>query len=168
MNAAARAAATPWLDAEEQQAWRAYIDGTRRLLLQLEQDLKTAGVTHDDYGVLVVLSEAPDDRLRMSDLAQIAVESRSRLSHHIGRLESKGLVRREACEADKRGLYAVLTTEGRRLIESAAPHHVTGVRQWFFNALEPHELAVIGGAFARIAGRLTPEAEPEGCPGDRP
>lgn len=149
-----------WLDADEQTAWRAYLGGTRRLLAQLEQDLKSAGVSHDDYGVLVALSESPDDRLRMSDLAAQVVESRSRLTHHIGRLEAKGLVKREACEVDKRGLNAVLTEEGRRLIESTAPHHVAGVRSWFLDALEPSELAVLGPAFARISERLTAAMAP--------
>ena len=150
----------PWLGVEEQEAWRAFIDGSRRLLQQLELDHKAADVTPDDYGVLVVLSESPDGRLRMSELADVAVESRSRLTHHIGRLEAKGLVRREACEVDKRGLNAVLTAKGRRLIESAAPHHVAAVRSWFLDALEPGELAVIGRAFARIANRLTDAMEP--------
>jgi DNA-binding MarR family transcriptional regulator len=157
----------PWLDAHEQEAWRAYIVGTRQLLQQLDRDHKAAGVTPDDYSVLVALSESPDDRLRMSELAGVAVESRSRLTHHIGRLEAKGLVRREACEVDKRGLNAVLTPKGRRLIESAAPHHVTAVRSWFLDALEPDELDVIGRAFARIGARLDAATEPCAAEGDR-
>jgi DNA-binding MarR family transcriptional regulator len=120
------------------------------LLERLDQDLKSRGVTHDDYGVLVALSEAPGDRLRMAELALRSVESRSRLSHHIGRLESKGLVRRESCASDGRGLEAVLTPQGRAIIESIAPHHVVGVRSWFLDHLSAEELQVIGGAFSRI------------------
>lgn len=146
--------AAPWLDPVEQTAWRSFIAGSRRLLERLDQDLKAQGVTHDDYGVLVALSESNDDRLRMSELAATSVESRSRLSHHVGRLEARGLVRRESCPGDRRGLFAVLTPDGRRLIEAIAPHHVAGVRTWFLDHVTPEELAMIASAFARIDAAL--------------
>ena len=121
-------AAVRWLTDQEQRAWRAYINGTRRLLDRLERDLKVHGLSHDDYGVLVALSESEGGRLRMAELADQSVESRSRLSHHIGRMEAAGLVRREQCPNDRRGFFAVLTPEGRALMEETAPHHVAGVR----------------------------------------
>lgn len=127
--------------------------------MRLEQDLKVHGLAHDDYGLLVALSEAPDDRLRMADLADRLVESRSRLSHHIGRLEARGLVTREACPSDKRGLFAVLTQQGRSLIEETAPHHVTGVRDWFLDQVTPPELAAIASAFGRIDAVLGRSAD---------
>jgi DNA-binding MarR family transcriptional regulator len=161
----AEADATPWLSAGEQEAWRSFINGARRLIDRLEQELKAQGVSHDDYGVLVVLSEAPDDRLRMAELADESVQSRSRLSHHIGRLESRGLVRRESCPDDRRGSNAVLTDEGRQLIERIAPHHVTGVRRWFLDHVEPDELEVLRQVFRRIDDALGPDGR---CPGELP
>lgn len=139
-----------WLDPAEQAAWRSFISGTRRLLDQLERDLKVHGLTHDDYGLLVVLSEAEGQRLRMADLAAQSVESRSRLSHHVGRLEGKGLIVREACPDDGRGQFAVLTERGRVVMEETAPHHVAGVRAYFLDHLSRDELLAVGTAFTRI------------------
>ncbi len=146
-----------WLSDTEQQAWRRFISGAHRLFERLDQDLKALGLNHDDYGVLVHLSEADDDRLRMADLADLSVESRSRLSHHIGRLEARGLVARQSCPEDRRGSFAVLTPEGRALIERVAPTHVAGVRRWFIDQLTPDELETVAGVFTRIDEAL-------GCP----
>jgi DNA-binding MarR family transcriptional regulator len=151
-----------WLSEAEQQAWRRFINGTRRLMDQLERDLKTHGVSHDDYGILVALSEAEDGRLRMAELADQSVESRSRLSHHIGRMESKGLVRRESCPGDRRGFFAVITDEGRALMAETAPHHVAGVRAYFLDQIEPGELEVMARAFTRIDDTFGPVGR---CPG---
>lgn len=150
-----------WLTAAEQSAWRNYITGTRRLLDRLERDLKAHGISHDDYGLLVALSEADRGRLRMAELAERSVESRSRLSHHVGRLESAGLVRRESCPSDRRGAFAVLTAEGRTLMEKTAPHHVAGVRAHFLDQVRPDELVAISSAFARIAEAFAPTRDPE-------
>ncbi len=151
-----------WLSHEEQQAWRHFIAGSRRLLDRLERDLKAHGLSHDDYGVLVALSEADGGRLRMAELADQSVESRSRLSHHIGRLEAKGLVRRESCPDDRRGFFAVLTDSGRARMEETAPVHVAGVRAHFLDQLDGDELATIAAAFARVDEALGPE---DRCPG---
>jgi len=147
-----------WLTDGEQAAWRRFISGANRLLERLDQDLKAVGLNHDDYAVLVHLSEAPDGQLRMADLADLSVESRSRLSHHIGRLEAKGFVRRESCPNDRRGFFAVLTDEGREMIEHAAPIHVAGVRRYFLDQLSADELQTVATAFARVDDGL-------GCPG---
>jgi len=143
-----------WLDAEEQQSWRSFIAGSRRLGSRLDQDLKAEGLSHDDYGVMVALSEADNDRLRMAELAEMSVESRSRLSHHITRLESRGLVERENCPSDRRGTWAILTPAGRLLLEAIAPAHVEGVRRYMLDHLTRDELRVIGEAFARIDAAL--------------
>jgi DNA-binding MarR family transcriptional regulator len=148
----------PWLDDGEQRAWRRFICGTRRLLDRLDADLREHGVNHDDYAVLVWLSEAESGRLRMSELADRAVVSRSRLSRHVGRLEQRGLVRRESCPEDRRGSFAVLTDEGRDLMAATAPHHVSGVREFFLDHLTSEELALIGEAFGRIDNALGPIA----------
>lgn len=154
-----------WLSDAEQRAWRDFVNGARRLLDRLDHDLKAHGLTHDDYGVLVTLSEAADDRVRMAELADQSVQSRSRLSHHVGRLEARGLVRREACPNDRRGFFAVLTPKGRALLEATAPHHVTSVRTWFLDQVSTEELHVLARVFARIDVALGPEGR---CPGADP
>jgi DNA-binding MarR family transcriptional regulator len=152
---ATETSAVRWLDEREQEAWRHFVTGTHRLFERLDQDLKLHGLSHDDYGVLVALSESPGDALRMAELARRAVESRSRLSHHIGRLEARGLVERRACVEDGRGLLAVLTPQGRELIEQVAPHHVRGVRTWFLDHLSPAELELIGQALGKVDDAIT-------------
>ncbi len=86
----------------------------------------------------------------MAELADVSAQSRSRLSHHVGRLEKRGLVVRESCEEDRRGQWATLTTEGQRLLEAAAPHHVAGVREHLLDHLSPEELAILGNVFGRL------------------
>ena len=160
------AAAVPWLDGVEREAWRSFIETSRWVHEMLDRDLKAHGLTGDDYAVLVVLAEQPDRRLRMSDLAERVYESKSRLSHHIGRLEAKGLVRREACPSDRRGLNAVLTDEGAALLESSAPDHLRSVRRHFLDHFEPDELAMIATAFGAAAERLGELRGTGACPGD--
>lgn len=163
-STAATSTEVRWLTAPEQAAWRSFITGARRLTEQLDADLKAQGLNHDDYGVLVALSESEGDRMRMSDLAHHSVESRSRLSHHIGRLEARGLVARETCPEDRRGSFAVLTKVGRATIEELAPHHVAGVRAYFLDQLTPEELETVGRVFSRIEQALGPGA---GCLGEQ-
>ena len=140
-----------WLTPAELHAWKSIIHGTRHLFAALDHELKPHGLSGDDYGVLVALSEAPDDRLRMAELADLAAESRSRLTHHVGRLEARGLVERASCPEDRRGQFAVLTAAGRALLEQAAPHHVASVRALFLDHLTQAELATLGDVFARFS-----------------
>src|SRR3954449_10107653 len=98
-----------WLSPQEQRAWRAHLTAHRLLMHQLDRELQDTGLSINDYEILVNLSENPERRMRMSDLADATVQSRSRLSHQISRMESAGLVTRENCEDDRRGTYAVLT-----------------------------------------------------------
>jgi DNA-binding MarR family transcriptional regulator len=107
-----------------------------------------------DYEILVELSDAPHIRLRMTELADRTAQSRSRLSHQINRMESKGLVVREGCEGDKRGTFAVLTERGADIIGKVAPHHVTSVRQHFIDQLAPDRLAVLTDACEPVLDRL--------------
>lgn len=144
----------PWLDDAEQAAWRSVVAGTHRLVDLLDTELKAEGLSHDDYGVLVALSEAEGERLRMSELADAVVESRSRLTHHIGRMEKRGLVVRTSCPTDRRGSWAELTPIGRDAIERLAPHHVAGVRRWFLDHASPDELAVVAAVFGRVDGAI--------------
>jgi DNA-binding MarR family transcriptional regulator len=135
------AAPTRWLDIEEQQAWRAWLYSTTLLQDRLERDLThTAGVSTAYYEILVQLSEAPDRRMRMSQLADRCLASRSRLSHAVSRLEERGWVAREICAEDGRGQLAVLTDVGFAALETAAPIHVTSVRENLFDQLSPAQI----------------------------
>jgi DNA-binding MarR family transcriptional regulator len=139
-----------WLTPDEQQAWRATVHLSQLLMRQLDRDLNAHGLNGHDYEILVVLSEAPEHRLRMTELADATSQSRSRLSHQISRMEIRGLVRRDDCEGDKRGTFAVLTAEGMAAIERVAPHHVENVRRHFIDRLSPRQLEEIRDAFAPV------------------
>jgi DNA-binding MarR family transcriptional regulator len=143
-----------WLTAEEQEAWRAYLATSKLLFRQLDRDLNPFGLSGNDYEILVVLSEAPDHRLRMTDLADATAQSRSRLSHQITRMEAAGLVRRDTCPGDKRGLFAVLTGAGMATIERVAPYHVESVRRHFIDLLTPEQLDTLREGYAEINGHL--------------
>jgi len=126
----------PWLSAEEQRTWRAFVGATRLLFDQLDRELqRDAGMTHADYEVLVRLSEAPGRSLRMGELAERTGSSRSRLSHAVAGLERDGWVRRQRCPTDGRGAVAVLTEKGADALAGAAPGHVRGVRRHLFDQL---------------------------------
>ncbi|MEU3222295.1 MarR family transcriptional regulator [Streptomyces sp. NPDC006976] len=146
--------ATRWLSDAEQCAWRTHLDVSRLLMHQLEKDLQPFGLTNNDYEILVNLSESPDRRMRMSDLAGATLQSKSRLSHQITRMESAGLVRREHCESDRRGLFAVLTDEGAGTMRKVAPHHVASVRKHFMDLLTPDALAELHAALTPVAEHL--------------
>jgi len=144
-----------WLDASQQRDWRAYVEGSIRLTDLLDRDLKAKhGLTMAEYEILVRLSEAPDRRLRMAELAEVASQSRSRLSHTVSRLECKGLVARGTCGADKRGVNAELTDEGFAFLSKAAVDHVATVREFFVDVVDPADLVTIGRAFAAIAEQV--------------
>ncbi|MEU2511504.1 MarR family winged helix-turn-helix transcriptional regulator [Streptomyces syringium] len=145
---------TRWLSDEEQRAWRAHLEVSRLLMHQLERDLQPFGLTNNDYEILVNLSESEDHRMRMSDLATATLQSKSRLSHQITRMETAGLVRRENCESDRRGLFAVLTDQGWETMREVAPHHVASVREHFIDLLSPEDLKALHAALAPIAQRL--------------
>ncbi|MDQ1626164.1 MAG: hypothetical protein QOJ49_1662 [Actinomycetota bacterium] len=133
---------TRWLDAGEQQAWRAFIEASRLLLDQLDRELqRDSGIPHAYYEILVRLSEQPDRSLRMSELAERSQSSRSRVSHAVARLEEKGWVRREAIAHDKRGALAVLTDRGFAALAAAAPGHVEGVRTHLLDQLTRDQVA---------------------------
>ncbi|MEU9984918.1 MarR family transcriptional regulator [Streptomyces sp. NPDC050856] len=146
--------ATPWLTDAEQCAWRTYLDVNRLLTYQLEKDLQPFGLTINDYEILVNLSESAERRMRMSDLAAATLQSKSRLSHQITRMENAGLVRRENCESDRRGLYAVLTDQGMETMHKVAPHHVESVRSHFIDQLSPEALGQLHAALTPVAEQL--------------
>ena len=151
-----RAADDPrWLTADEQAAWRAYIRLAKMLLRQLDRDLHPFGLTSNDYEILVELSESPDHRLRMTELADLTAQSRSRLSHQVTRMEARGLVHRDACAGDKRGMFAVITPRGLATIERVAPYHVDSVRRHFMDQVSPEHLGLLTEAFKPALESLT-------------
>ena len=146
---------TRWLSQAEQQSWRAYIEGSLRLYERLDRELRQAhGLSMAEYEVLVRLSEAPDHRIRMAELAEHANQSRSRLSHTVSRLERAGLVVRDTCPSDRRGVFAVLTELGYDKLREAAHTHVTGVREHFVDLIPPEDFAVIGRSMGVVARKL--------------
>ncbi|MFD4835588.1 MarR family transcriptional regulator [Streptomyces sp. SID4919] len=146
--------ATPWLTDAEQSAWRTHLEVNRLLQHQLERDLQPFGLTINDYEILVNLSESDDHRMRMSDLAASTLQSKSRLSHQITRMENAELVRRENCESDRRGLFAVLTEHGLVTMRKVAPHHVASVRRHFIDLVPPGDLEQLHKSLAPIAEHL--------------
>ena len=138
--------ATRWLDADEQRAWRAWLYSWMLLDDRLDRELtRQTGISHAYYEILVQLSETEGRQLRMSELAERCLSSRSRLSHAVSRLEERGWVRRQVCAEDGRGQLAVLTDEGFAALEAAAPVHVESVRTHLFDQLSPEQVAAMRG-----------------------
>lgn len=136
---------TRWLSEDEQRYWRSWISANLLLRDRLGRDLQEqCGLTLADYEIMVRLSESEGRQLRMSDLAEVTMSSRSRLSHQIDRMQKAGYVTREECAADRRGYWAVLTDEGFRTLEEAAPMHVDSVRRRIVDVLTPEEFAEFG------------------------
>lgn len=149
-----------WLDSEQQRYWRTFLNGSWSLLNALERDLEeTTGLSMSEYEVLVRLSEAEDRSLRMSQLADQVVASRSRLTHTVRRMEGAGLVARRASASDRRGVDCVLTDTGFDRLAAAAPHHVASVRARLVDVLPPEEFAQLGDIFERIAVALAEHSD---------
>jgi DNA-binding MarR family transcriptional regulator len=129
-----------------------------RLLLDLRigRDLAGAGLSEPDYDVLSTLTEVPDTAWRANELAARLLWSSSRLAHHIGRMERRGLVTRGSCDDDRRGAVVSITAQGRSVLERAAPGHVDSVRRNFVDLLTPDEVETL----ARIADKVVARLEP--------
>ena len=136
-----------WLSETEQHAWRSVLQMQAALSARLNRDLlERSNISDADYSVLVNLSEAPDGRQRAFELARQIRWEKSRLSHHLTRMQKRGLVRREECLTDARGAFVVITDEGRTTIRAAAPGHVESVRRFFVDVLSPEQLATLATA----------------------
>jgi DNA-binding MarR family transcriptional regulator len=144
-----------WLTADEQRAWRTYLRLNSllpaRLNRQLQQD---SGLTLPEYEVLVQLSEAPQQRRRPFQICEALNWEQSRLSHQLTRMQHRGLVAREECEADGRGAFVVLTATGADAIQSAAPGHVAAVRRLVFDRLGDDQRAAFEQACSTIIEAL--------------
>ncbi|WP_280274386.1 MarR family winged helix-turn-helix transcriptional regulator [Nocardia wallacei] len=145
-----------WLSSAQQRAWRAYMDGGQRLMAQLNRQLQRDNdLSLAEYRILVLLSESPDHSLRMSDLADGVLSSRSRLTHQIRRMEAQGMVRRTSAEEDGRGVRAHLTEVGMTRLRTAAPGHVNAVRRDFIDLLTPDQIRVLGEVFELVEKELS-------------
>lgn len=143
---------TRWLSADEEQAWRAFRRLLTTLPARLARDLAAdTGLSMTDYEVLSTLSEKPERRWALKDLAAKMEWSRSRLSHHTTRMQERGLIDREPDPDDARGCLLVLTDSGYQVLDRAAPFHLDSVRERFIDHLDPAELALLGELSTRIA-----------------
>src|SRR5215213_10830180 len=139
------------LDPEELAAWRGMLRAHAELVRELDAELARA---HDmplsSYEVLLFLNDSDQGRMRMSELADSALLSRSGLTRLVDRLERQGLLKRERCESDARGLFAEITLEGRRVFDAARHTHLDGVRKLFVDRFSREELRTFGGLWAKL------------------
>ncbi|MGN8247403.1 MarR family winged helix-turn-helix transcriptional regulator [Cellulomonas soli] len=150
-----------WLDDEQQQHWRAFRDGTARLMAVLAHELEQAsGLSLHEYEVMVRLSEAPGRTLRMSEIAEGLAHSRSRLTHTVRRMEDAGLVSRQPCAEDARGVNCTLTETGWQALVAAAPAHVHSVREHLVDRLTAEQFRALGTAMDVVRAALV---APEGA-----
>jgi DNA-binding MarR family transcriptional regulator len=144
-----------WLTAEQQQHWRSFRSGAARLIAVLDHELEAqSGLSTHEYEVLVRLSERPGRTMRMSELADGVVHSRSRLTHTIRRMEAAGLVGRTPCAEDARGVNCTMTALGWSRLVAAAPGHVQSVRDHLVDVLTPAQFAALGEAMQVVADRI--------------
>ena len=139
------------LSEREEHAWWALQFMQMRLEAELARQLTAeSGLSYSDYVVLVALTDRPQGRLRLFELGATLGWEKSRLSHHVARMVERGFVKKERCDADRRGAFVAVTKKGRREIEAAAPVHLRAVRCLFVDRLTPEELDVV----ADVAGKV--------------
>lgn len=145
---------TRWLNDSEMRAWRGYIESMAHLMGAFEDDLVDHGLTMGDYEVLAYLSESPEQRMRMCDLAAALRLTASGLTRRLDGLVRVGAVSREASSSDRRVMFATLTDAGRDLLVRAAPDHLESVRRHFIDVLTPAQVRAVGDAFATVRQHL--------------
>ena len=147
-----------WLDETQQCAWRKYMSMQAQLNARLNRELQAdSKLSLSDFEVLVQLTDNPTNKVRMFEVAQALQWEKSRLSHHLARMQKRGLVAREECPSDARGAFIVLTPEGRKAIEAAAPQHVETVRRLFFEGMTEKQVSVLATISDHILKRLAAE-----------
>ena len=150
-----------WLTPAEERSWRAYRRMRTLLDLHLARDLgRESGLSESDYDVLSTLSEAPGSRWRANELAARLLWSSSRLAHHVGRMERRGLVARAAVDSDGRGAEVVLTARGWQVLEEAAPKHLESVRRRLVDLLTPAEVDTLAAIAAKVVRNLETDDRP--------
>jgi DNA-binding MarR family transcriptional regulator len=143
----------PWLDDDEQKAWRSYLLMHRTLKAHLERHLQREfGLSGSDFEILVNLSESESGRMRAFELGRATQWEKSRLSHHLTRMEKRGLIRKEAC--DSRYPEIVITEEGLAAIKESAPAQAALVRQFFVDVFGPDRLVVLGDVSDEIVDTI--------------
>ncbi|MEO5609961.1 MAG: MarR family transcriptional regulator [Ornithinibacter sp.] len=154
-----------WLTPSEQVSWRAYLRANRELDTALDKDLQAFGVSLSEYELLSMLSEAPGSEMRMSALADLIVQSRSRVTHTAARLERRGLVRRAPAPEDGRGVLLRLTPEGRTALDDFAVVHLASVRRHIVDILTPEQFQALGEAMQaiRVAYAQDPTTPQQPC-----
>ncbi|MFB7473081.1 MarR family winged helix-turn-helix transcriptional regulator [Kitasatospora sp. NPDC056184] len=144
-----------WLDEEEMAAWRSFVTASNLLNRRLERQLKEdSGLSHTQYEILVHLSAAPAGSLRMTELADRLVTSKSGLTYQVTQLEKMGLVSRRSCPSDVRGVFAELTDQGDEMLREAAPGHVALVRELLIDVLTREQLTVLADGLGQVSARL--------------
>lgn len=145
-----------WLNDAEQAAWRALLDSTRMLFAGLDRQLASdSDLTLTDYDILVRLNEAPGGRLRMRELAELTLSTRSGVTRAVTRAEQAGWVRRVECEEDRRGMNAELTEAGRAKLAASAPGHVRAVREMLIDQLTPEQLGQLTEIGRRVQEKIS-------------
>jgi DNA-binding MarR family transcriptional regulator len=153
-------AATRWLSKKEERAWRGYRRMRALLDLQITRDLsRDSGLSDTDYDVLSTLTEIPGRTWRATELARRLLWSTSRLSHHLARMEDRGLVLRSDCVDDGRGASVSLTEKGWTAMKEAGPHHVTSVRRHLFDLLTPSEIRALEAISTKVIEHLSGDLE---------
>ncbi|MCP3754363.1 MarR family winged helix-turn-helix transcriptional regulator [Streptomyces sp. NPDC056773] len=148
-------AETKWLDDREMRAWQGFLAASALVNRRLDQQLKDdSGLSHPQYEILVRLARAPEGELRMTELANGLVNSKSGLTYQVTQMEKAGLVRRRTCPSDVRGIYAVLTEAGRARLTEAAPGHVSTVREVLVDVLTPGQLDALADGLGEVSRRL--------------
>ena len=152
----------PWLDDDEQKAWRGYLLMHRTLKAHLERHLqRDFGLSGSDFEILVNLSESESGRMRAFELGRATQWEKSRLSHHLTRMEKRGLIRKEAC--DSRYPEIVITEEGMAAIKQSAPAQAALVRQFFVDVFGPERLGILGEVSDEIVEAIGKHCETD-CP----
>ncbi len=156
----ARHPGSPAPDDPRLSTWRAFLYAQATLMSRLDAELQAdADLALAEFDALAQLGFARQHRLRMSELADRVLLSRSGVTRLVDRLQRRGLVEREACTPDGRGAYAVLTADGRALLRRAMPVHLAGVAAHFLDVIDPADLGVLARAMAQVAeanGRRIP------------
>jgi DNA-binding MarR family transcriptional regulator len=151
-----RAAVRRRMTSAELTTWRALLDTTGELRRVLGAELQETSLSPADYQVLLALSEARGRRMRSSELARTIDWERSRLSHHLARMETRRLIRRDDCAIDSRGAEVSLTADGARVFRRATAPHMRSIKRHFADALTPEELAALAGIVRSLQNHLHP------------
>ena len=147
--------APQWLDDEQQQTWRAWLDVNAALFARISRELQARnGLSLQDYDVLVALTDVPEGSVRMRDLGVKLQWEKSRLSKHLARMAARGLVARRECHDDRRGAFVELTDEGLAAIRAAAPDHAALVKDVFFGGLSHEQVEELHRTCAVVLERL--------------